>query len=108
MVDTLKNWEYFRDAAYYDKWAVRNKLDKAFTSAIHVETFEEAEFLVDELNGKESLTAQLEEARKALRTFIYETTHLSACENDGSHWCKISKETLEKGRAIYYKLHEEV
>lgn len=35
----------------------------------------------------------------ALQTFIYETTHLSPLEDDGSHWCKISAECLEKGRA---------
>ena len=35
----------------------------------------------------------------ALQTFIYETTHLSPIEDDGSHWCKISAECLEKGRA---------
>ena len=36
---------------------------------------------------------------EALRQFIYETTHLSREEDDGSHRCIISKQTLEKGRA---------
>ena len=35
----------------------------------------------------------------ALREMIYETTHLSPQEDDGSHWCKISKSALEKARA---------
>lgn len=35
---------------------------------------------------------------EALKLFIYETTHLSPTEDDGSHWCKISAETLRKGR----------
>jgi hypothetical protein len=39
--------------------------------------------------------------REALRQMIYETTHLSACESDGSHWCKISGEALAKARAAY-------
>lgn len=38
-------------------------------------------------------------ARVALREFIYETTHLSPEEEDGSHWCRISAETLRAGRA---------
>ncbi len=43
-------WECFSDASYYDKWAVRNKTDRAFHSAIHVSTKEEAEFLTLKLN----------------------------------------------------------
>jgi hypothetical protein len=35
---------------------------------------------------------------EALALIIYETTHLSPQEDDGSHWCKISAECLEKGR----------
>jgi hypothetical protein len=36
--------------------------------------------------------------REALESFIYETTHLSPERPDGSHDCRISKETLTKGR----------
>jgi len=36
----------------------------------------------------------------ALREFIYETTHLSPLEDDGSHWCKISDDCLETARAF--------
>lgn len=36
---------------------------------------------------------------KALQEMVYETTHLSREEDDGSHWCSISKATLEQARA---------
>lgn len=32
--------------------------------------------------------------RDALKKMIYETTCLSPLEDDGSHWCNISKESL--------------
>jgi hypothetical protein len=41
---------------------------------------------------------------EALKTFIYETTHLSPVEEDGSHWCKISKDCLRQGRAALSSL----
>lgn len=65
MSDKL-DWEYFSDASYYDKWAVRNKTDRKFHSAIHVATKEEAEFLVGKLNGHQSLIDALEEAKNYL------------------------------------------
>jgi len=37
--------------------------------------------------------------REALRELIYETTHLSPQEDDGSHRCTITGETLRKARA---------
>lgn len=40
--------------------------------------------------------------KEALRRFIYETTCLSACEEDGSHRCRITKETLALGRKAYH------
>jgi hypothetical protein len=43
-----------------------------------------------------------EQLREALRKMIYETTHLSACEEDGSHWCRITKDTLAEARAAYH------
>lgn len=43
--------------------------------------------------------AQLEVAREALRVMVYETTHLSLLEDDGSHKCRISKKALEQARA---------
>ena len=52
-------WEFFCDTSYYDKWAVRNADDKSFNSAIHVGTKEEADFLVESLNGLAELQAKL-------------------------------------------------
>lgn len=34
----------------------------------------------------------------ALARMVYETTSLSPMEDDGSHWCKISKEALDNAR----------
>lgn len=36
--------------------------------------------------------------KEALEKFVYETTHLSSIEDDGSHWAKISAECLDQGR----------
>lgn len=38
------------------------------------------------------------ELRAALSELVYEVTHLSPQEDDGSHRCRISKETLLKAR----------
>lgn len=35
---------------------------------------------------------------EALIEMVYETTHLSREEEDGSHWCKISKAALTQAR----------
>jgi hypothetical protein len=45
------------------------------------------------------LQKRVAKLKGALREMIYETTHLSPQEDDGSHWCKISKRALEKARA---------
>lgn len=42
---------------------------------------------------------EIERLRAALRSIVYETTHLSPAEDDGSHWCRISRETLAAARA---------
>ena len=42
---------------------------------------------------------EIEKLRTALRELIYETTHLSPQEDDGSHRCTITGETLRKARA---------
>ena len=39
---------------------------------------------------------------EALRAMIYEATSLSPMEDDGSHWCRITKEALELARAAYH------
>ena len=41
----------------------------------------------------------VQELTGALREMIYETTHLSPCEADGSHWCKISGNALARARS---------
>lgn len=50
--------------------------------------------------GTEYVRADLvDELVQALGLMVYETTHLSPEESDGSHWCKISKEALDTARA---------
>lgn len=51
----------------------------------------------------ERLRAVNAELLAALRTMVYETTHLSPLEDDGSHKCKISKAALEAARAAIAK-----
>ncbi len=46
---------------------------------------------------------EIERLKEALRTMVYETTHLSPMETDGSHWCKISAEALAQARATLSK-----
>lgn len=48
---------------------------------------------------KEAEKKRLGDLEAALREMVYETTHLSPCEDDGSHKCKISAATLAKARA---------
>ena len=59
------------------------------------------EYLGPVLKPDEAVTALLREVqlKAALREMLYEATHLSPQEDDGSHWAKISKRTLEKARA---------
>jgi hypothetical protein len=47
--------------------------------------------------------AECKRLRAALEIMIYETTHLSREEDDGSHWCKISKAALEQARDAYHR-----
>ncbi len=46
--------------------------------------------------------AEIARLREALGAMIYETTSLSPMEDDGSHWCRITKEALELVRAAYH------
>ena len=46
-----------------------------------------------------SQAAEIERLWAALVAMVYETTHLSPLERDGSHWCKISKDALYDARA---------
>lgn len=45
-------------------------------------------------------------AREALRVMIYETTHLSPMEPDGSHWCRITADALNTARAALGESHD--
>lgn len=47
----------------------------------------------------EALEAENERLLGALRVMIYETTHLSPMEPDGSHWCRITADALNIARA---------
>jgi hypothetical protein len=48
---------------------------------------------------RDALQAENARLREALRELIYEVTHLSPQEDDGSHWCRITGQTLKKARA---------
>jgi hypothetical protein len=41
---------------------------------------------------------EIQRLRAALKEYVYETTHLSPQNDDGSHWCKISKDVLANAR----------
>jgi predicted nucleic acid-binding Zn-ribbon protein len=47
----------------------------------------------------EALTAERDAARGALKVMVYETTHLSSENDDGSHNCRISRDALTNARA---------
>jgi hypothetical protein len=51
----LNMWECFCDECYYGMWAVRHTERKGFDQCIHVQTKEEAEFLVNNLNDLDKL-----------------------------------------------------
>ena len=51
----------------------------------------------------ETQAREIERLREALIEYVYETTHLSPQEEDGSHWCKISANCLSKARAALAK-----
>lgn len=62
----------------------------------------EADELWCECLGRlEKAEAENEQRKAALERLIYEVTHLSPCEDDGSHWCKISAEVLQQARVAY-------
>jgi len=47
----------------------------------------------------DSYKAEVARLRSALQSMVYETTHLSPLQDDGSHWCKISHGALAEARA---------
>ena len=42
--------------------------------------------------------------KQALEYLIYEITHLSACEDDGSHTCRVSATALSNARIALSEL----
>ena|ERR1700722_5908257 len=60
-----------------------------------------AEQLVETMQRKQQALQREAKLRKALRLMIHESTHLSPMEDDGSHWCRITRESLEQARAAY-------
>jgi uncharacterized lipoprotein YehR (DUF1307 family) len=54
-----EKWHCFCDTAYYHYWAVQHKEQRDFYQAIHVNTKEEAEYLVEQLNKLERYEAAL-------------------------------------------------
>ena len=52
----------------------------------------------------ERLMTENKELRETLQSMIYEATYLSPREDDGSHWCRIYRTTLEKARALEQEL----
>ena len=67
-------------------------------------SLDDIEFVVARI---EELEAKLAKAVEALEFYTYETTHLSAEEDDGSHWCKISKGCLDHARTTLAELSKE-
>lgn len=76
-----KNWECFSDATYFDKWAIRDKRDKSFTSAIHVETYNEAQDITDKFNKLEELTEREATLIVAIRKTLADNLHLADGDN---------------------------
>jgi len=73
----------------------------------------QTEYVRDDLEAtaSPSIATPLDDPRvkalvEALRCMVYETTCLSPLEDDGSHWCKISKYALAQARAALLALGE--
>jgi uncharacterized protein YoxC len=47
----------------------------------------------------DTLEAEVARLKAALRTMVYEATHLSQEEDDLSHWCKFTGDALQAARA---------
>jgi len=67
----------------------------------HAETMEANRRFIAAANpaAVRALLADLDRMREALAEYVYETTHLSPMEVDGSHWCRIPAETLARARS---------
>lgn len=54
----------------------------------------------------EALVAENARLREALTEMVYEATHLSPEQDDGSHWANIGSETLARARATLEDSHD--
>lgn len=54
----------------------------------------------------EAICRRLEEMAGALQEMVYETTHLSPRNDDGSHVCRITAEALARARRALNKAGE--
>src|SRR5258708_344804 len=59
----------------------------------------EFDLVVIKANLLAAKDAEIAALRSAVERFVYETTHLSPMEYDGSHKCTISSNALNQGRA---------
>lgn len=65
--------------------------------------------LVEDLRRENAALKEIVvQAEKALQASIYEATHLSPVEDDGSHWCRISAGTLTKLRAARLAIWDQI
>lgn len=102
---TFADWQYGYDCvvkASRDAVARIAELEADLTNATQRIEVEQAIYgkRIAELESRnDKLEAENAKLRAALNEFIYETTHLSPLEDDGSHWCNISKSTLANARA---------
>lgn len=80
---------------------LRMELDKWFegAGAHHVASMQQAQRADHLATDNARLAAQVQALTGALRQMVYATTHLSAEEDDGSHWCRINKADLTQARA---------
>jgi hypothetical protein len=51
LTNQLPQYEFFRDAAYFDLWAVREVSERRWGHCFHVQTKDEAEGLVEQMNA---------------------------------------------------------
>ena len=82
-------WECFCDMAYFDKWAVRNKNDRAFTSAIHVETYDEAQYITEKFNELDVAKEQLTQTQQKLDVAV-----------EALEWAELMLDNIENGRGF--------
>ena len=90
-----QEWVYLGPVLTPDEAAaLQKRCEEAERTAIQA-----AECHAREMSRADALQKRVTKLEGALREMVYEATHLSPQNIDGSHWCKISKRTLDKARA---------